>query len=305
MIKNTKYQYIFVIFLLFALTGCTKNEYTPIFPSSEYSNSSEESILPPSISDTETEPPVTQIENELSNIIKYFFIDIQTPNSITLPKSIQGYPLHYSYDTSFFMEETSYQLSVKKNGTSLLSASISYQAISVKTDVIVQVDNQRIVQTNQQNLIIKYLFLTRNFQKVGNAYTPSKLVIHNTANSASAYNEINYLNSTSNTSATSFHFAVDDNEIVQGIPLSHYAYHCGNYLLNSQSIGIEIAKSIISDNQLKNQAIENAARLIKLLNAYYNIPLNEIYTHKDASGKHCPHDIFDRYGLDNFLQLLK
>ncbi|MGN0451136.1 MAG: N-acetylmuramoyl-L-alanine amidase, partial [Acutalibacteraceae bacterium] len=46
------------------------------------------------------------------------------------------------------------------------------------------------------------------------AMTPTRIVIHNTANDASAANEIAYM--LSNNKETSFHFAVDDKEIVQG-----------------------------------------------------------------------------------------
>ena len=42
------------------------------------------------------------------------------------------------------------------------------------------------------------------------------VVVHNTANDASAQNEIKYMQSNSN--QTSFHFAVDDKEVIQGLP---------------------------------------------------------------------------------------
>ena len=45
--------------------------------------------------------------------------------------------------------------------------------------------------------------------------TPTRIVVHNTANDASARNEIAYM--TSNNNEVSFHYAVDDKEIIQGI----------------------------------------------------------------------------------------
>ena len=45
--------------------------------------------------------------------------------------------------------------------------------------------------------------------------TPTRIVVHNTANDASANNEISYMRTNNN--ETSFHFAVDDKEVVQGI----------------------------------------------------------------------------------------
>ena len=37
---------------------------------------------------------------------------------------------------------------------------------------------------------------------------------------------------------------------------------------------------------------------------YYDITIDNVITHKDASGKYCPHDIFDRYGLSLFYEEL-
>lgn len=45
---------------------------------------------------------------------------------------------------------------------------------------------------------------------------PQFIVVHNTANDAPAINEINYMQS--NSDSTSFHFAVDDTQIILGIP---------------------------------------------------------------------------------------
>ena len=72
------------------------------------------------------------------------------------------------------------------------------------------------------------------------AMTPTRIVIHNTANDASAENEITYMHR--NNKETSFHFAVDDKEIVQGIELNRNAWHAsdGNGKGNREGIAIEI-----------------------------------------------------------------
>lgn len=44
------------------------------------------------------------------------------------------------------------------------------------------------------------------------------ITIHNTANDVPAKNEISFMKNT--TSSTSFHFAVDDKEVIQGLPLN-------------------------------------------------------------------------------------
>ena len=69
-------------------------------------------------------------------------------------------------------------------------------------------------------------------------------VVHNTANDASANNEIKYM--ISNDSQTSFHYAIDDKEIVQGIEENRNARHSGDGWKvegNRKGIGIEICYS--------------------------------------------------------------
>ena len=56
--------------------------------------------------------------------------------------------------------------------------------------------------------------------------TPEFVVVHNTANDASAQNEVKYM--ISNNNQVSFHFAVDDKEIVQGLPTDRNAWHAGD-----------------------------------------------------------------------------
>ena len=53
--------------------------------------------------------------------------------------------------------------------------------------------------------------------------TPTRIVVHNTANDAPARNEIAYMRS--NDYECSFHYAVDDVEVVQGIPECRNAWH--------------------------------------------------------------------------------
>lgn len=58
------------------------------------------------------------------------------------------------------------------------------------------------------------------------AMTPQFIVVHNTANDASAENEIKYMQSNKN--EVSFHYAVDDKETVLGVPLNRNAWHAGD-----------------------------------------------------------------------------
>lgn len=52
------------------------------------------------------------------------------------------------------------------------------------------------------------------------------IVVHNTANDASAADEISYM--IRNDNQISFHYAIDDKEIVQGIPENRNAWHAGD-----------------------------------------------------------------------------
>ena len=36
-----------------------------------------------------------------------------------------------------------------------------------------------------------------------------------------------------------------------------------------------------------------------------NIPIERVITHQDVTGKHCPHDIYDRYGIHNLYSEIK
>ena len=52
------------------------------------------------------------------------------------------------------------------------------------------------------------------------------ITVHNTANDATAKNEIAYM--IKNNNEVSYHFAVDDKEAVQGLPLDRNGWHAGD-----------------------------------------------------------------------------
>lgn len=140
--------------------------------------------------------------------------------------------------------------------------------------------------------------------KCPNTMTPTRIVIHNTANDAPAENEIKYMHS--NNKEQSFHFAVDDKEIIQGIELNRNAWHAGdgNGKGNREGIAIEICYSK-SGGERWLKAVENAAELVAKLLKDYSFGIDKVTKHQDYSGKHCPHRILDEYGWDNFIALVK
>lgn len=133
---------------------------------------------------------------------------------------------------------------------------------------------------------------------------PTRIVIHNTANDASAEREILYM--LGNNKEVSFHYAVDDKEAILGIPLDRNAWHAGdgNGKGNREGIAIEICYSK-SGGERWLKAVENAAELTAGLLKDYGWGIDRVTKHQDYSGKHCPHRILDEYGWENFIRLIR
>lgn len=136
------------------------------------------------------------------------------------------------------------------------------------------------------------------------AMKPTRIVIHNTANDASAENEIAYMHS--NDKKVSFHFAVDDKKIIQGIALNRNAWHAsdGNGKGNREGIAIEICYSKSGGARFET-AQKNAAELTAKLLKDYGWGIDKVTKHADYANKHCPHRTLDDYGWDYFLNLVK
>ena len=133
--------------------------------------------------------------------------------------------------------------------------------------------------------------------------TATRYVVHETANDASAKNEIAYMIRNNNT--TSFHFAVDDTEVVQGIPLDRNAFHAGDGdgKGNREGIAVEICYSK-SGGEKWRKAVDNAAQFIAQGLKERGWGIDKVTKHQDYSGKKCPHRILSDYGWTNFLNLV-
>lgn len=132
--------------------------------------------------------------------------------------------------------------------------------------------------------------------------TPTRIVVHNTANDASANNEISYM--INNDNEVSFHIAVDDKEAVQGIPLNRNAWHAGdgNGKGNREGISIEICYSKSGGDRFI-KAEQNAAKLIADLLKERGWGIDKVTKHQDYSGKYCPHRTLDM-GWQRFLNMV-
>lgn len=121
---------------------------------------------------------------------------------------------------------------------------------------------------------------------------PEYITIHNTANDATALNEIAYM--TKNTASTSYHVAIDDLYAVQAIPFDRNGWHAGdgNGSGNRKSIGIEMCYSKSGGTKYRAaeaNTIEYVARLLK----QFGWSINQVKWHRDWSGKQCPHRIIE------------
>lgn len=134
--------------------------------------------------------------------------------------------------------------------------------------------------------------------------TPTRIVVHNTANDASARNEIAYM--IRNDNEVSFHFAVDDKEVVQGIPLDRNAWHAGdgaNGTGNRYGIAIEICYSKSGGTRFVNSE-KLAAKFIAQQLQERGWGIDKVTKHQDYSDKYCPHRTLDM-GWQRFLNMIK
>ncbi len=134
--------------------------------------------------------------------------------------------------------------------------------------------------------------------------TPEFYVVHNTANDATARNEIAYMKR--NDSSTSFHYAVDNNEIVQGIPENRNAFHAGdgrNGDGNRKGISIEICYSKSGGSQFIS-AEKRASKFIAQGLFERKWGIDRVKKHQDFSGKYCPHRTLDM-GWVRFLDMIE
>ena len=130
------------------------------------------------------------------------------------------------------------------------------------------------------------------------------IVVHNTANDATAQNEVAYM--IGNKNQVSFHYAVDDKEVVQGIPINRNAWACGdgaNGKGNRKGIQVEICYSKSGGTRF-DQAEKNAAHFIANLLRERGWGIEKVKKHQDFRNKYCPHRTLDK-GWNGFLQMIK
>lgn len=139
--------------------------------------------------------------------------------------------------------------------------------------------------------------------------TPEFYVVHNTANDASAHNEITYMNRTKAQGGkqVSYHYAIDDKEVVQGLEENVNGWHASdgaNGDGNRKGIGIEICWSKSGgDHFIKAEKL--AAEFIAQELKKKGWGLDRVKKHQDfdPNGKYCPHRTLDM-GWQRFLDMI-
>lgn len=130
------------------------------------------------------------------------------------------------------------------------------------------------------------------------------IVIHETDNfekGVGASNHAAYLKN-NNTSATSWHYTVDDKEIYHHMPDDEIAHHAGDDTGNEYGIGIELCVNVDGDFE---KTFENGAKLVAYLLKAYDLSIDNLKTHHDFSGKDCPHSILEQNRLGEFKRKVK
>lgn len=130
------------------------------------------------------------------------------------------------------------------------------------------------------------------------------IVVHNTANDASANNEIAYM--INNNSQVSFHYAIDDKEIVQGVPENRNTWNAGDGGSgkgNRKGLAIEICYSKSGGVRFVNAEKLTAKFIAYKLNEK-GWGIDKVKKHQDFSGKYCPHRTLD-LGWQRFLNMVQ
>ena len=144
---------------------------------------------------------------------------------------------------------------------------------------------------------------SRYYLKCPYTRTPTRIVVHNTANDAPAANEVSYM--VNNDYEISYHYAVDDKQIVQGLPENRNAWASGDGrgTGNMNGIHIEICYSLSGGSRF-TAAEKNAAEFVAYLLKKHGWGIEKVTKHQDYDGKYCPHRTLD-LGWQRFVNMVK
>ena len=126
------------------------------------------------------------------------------------------------------------------------------------------------------------------------------VTIHNTANRMPAINEVKYVHS--GQGEVTYHFAIDDKECIQLLPVTKTAWHAGDGRGsgNMKSVAIEICYSLDKGDKRYPIAEDNASHKAAELLYSKGFGVDRLRKHQDWSGKYCPHRMLDNNGWEPF-----
>ena len=137
--------------------------------------------------------------------------------------------------------------------------------------------------------IKKQLLKSGHRCRPGGNYDKLSITIHSTGNpSSTAQNERDWLDNPANDRDASWHYVVDEKEVIQAIPEIEEAWHCGSAVGNRFSIGIEICESGDREKTLQNAAAFVAEKLKE-----YGWDCTYLRKHADWANKNCPRILID------------
>lgn len=137
-------------------------------------------------------------------------------------------------------------------------------------------------------------------RRPGTKITPSIIIIHSTANlKSTARNERDWLLNLTNDRSASWNYAVDQLQAVEAIPAGELSYNTLDAKANHSSISIEICES--GDREM---TLQNAAELANHLMAEWNIPIANVFPHRQFQVKDCPRILQPGVAWDGFIALI-
>lgn len=143
------------------------------------------------------------------------------------------------------------------------------------------------------------------------SFKPKYITIHEAElgiNDVEKYKDVSYyynmlLNPKKDREKVGYHYIVDDKGVYEFIEPTIVAYHCGNKYGNHNSIGIE---RCVNEGINHIEAINLQAELTALLMKNFNIPIENVTTHKYWSLKECPNRLLNNvpFSFEKFLSLV-
>ena len=132
------------------------------------------------------------------------------------------------------------------------------------------------------------------------------ITIHETDNKNKGANALNHAYFINNGSSATWHYTVDDKQVIQHYEDTIQCWHCGDGRGdgNLNSIGVEMC--VNSDGDF-NKTIDNTIKLVKHLMNKHNIPINNVVQHNRWNGKNCPSNIRNGKPItwDTFIDRIK